>query len=159
MSLLTPGSERSGLAATCERAAADLGQWLRREVDDFERLSPGQSLAVDAWALLSLAAERVDQLESQVGHSSSDQSDAKDSKTAGAAPIRDMAAASVVVEARRRSTPPAGDVPATGWSNSPMEGWTTHLAAWAAAGRRGAGRVRALLRFLTPWLHYAGERS
>lgn len=107
----------------------DLGRWLVLDVEDFERLSPTQSLALDAWALLALAAERVYEPEN-LNNDSADALRAEvDSKTAEAAPIRDMAAASVVVEARPGLTPPANVVPATGWSSPsspPSRGWTTH---------------------------------
>lgn len=109
--------------------AAELEWWLIREVDDFERLTPVQSLMLDAWAVLTLEAERGAGVESRdVIAGTAPVLDESDSKTAGAAPIRDMAATSVVVEARRGFTPPASVAPTTGWSSPsslPSKGWTT----------------------------------
>lgn len=124
----TTAETRLGVA--CAPLADELERWLIREVDDFERLTPLQSLVLDAWALLSLAAEGggADDAGSAV------LPDEIDPKTAEVAPIRDMAAASVVVDARRGLVPSTPVVPATGWPNassSPVEGWATHHAAWA----------------------------
>lgn len=120
------------LGVVCAPLAADLERWLIREVDDFERLSPLQSLVLDAWAVLTLAAEGVVDFESQnvAGAASAGPAGECGSETAGAAArTRDAAAVSVVVEARRGLTPPVCVVPATGWSSPripPVEGWATH---------------------------------
>lgn len=41
----------------CAVAAAALGWGLVRVIDDFDRLTPAQGLAVDAWGLLMLASD------------------------------------------------------------------------------------------------------
>lgn len=110
-------ARRSGTRENCAALAEALAGWLLREVDDFERLTPLQSDVLDTWNELALEAERVDELEKF------------DPRTAGAAPIRDTAAVSVVVEARAGLTPQASVAPATGWSSPsfpPARGWATH---------------------------------
>lgn len=113
------------LVAACAGAADRLERWLVHEVEDFESLSPSQSLLLDAWALLSLVAERVVDINDEL----SVLPDPIGPKTAEAPPIRDMAGASAVVEARQGFTPPTLAEPATGWpspSSPPSQGWAIH---------------------------------
>lgn len=118
------------LLKACSAVAAELECWLIREVDDFDRLTPGQSLVLEAWSALTLAGEcGVEGGCGDVVAAAAVVLDEFDSETAGVAPIRDMAAAPVVVEARRGVTPPSCVVPATGWSSPsslPSRGWATH---------------------------------
>lgn len=126
----------SRLRAACGSLANDLERWLILEVEDFEHLPPMQSLVLDAWALLTLAAER-DDLENQPAAGTAALPDEFDSQTAGAAPIRDMGAVSVVVEARGGFTPQSRVAPATGWSSPsspPARGWAAPDVGEASAG-------------------------
>lgn len=138
-------TDRTRLALACAPLADDLESWLIREVEDFEHLTPVQSLVLDAWAVLTLAAERGVDLEHGKVSAPNVGPSEFDPETAGAARTRDALAAPVVVDARRRDTPPSASVPATGWSSPqmpPAGGWTTHPVVDAPPKGASGGVVR-----------------
>lgn len=129
----------------CAPLADELERWLIREVDDFDHLTPLQSRVLDAWAALALAAERgIDAGRGDIAAANL-LANELGSKTAGAAPTRDMVPAPAVVDARLRENPPPRAVPTTGWSNPrmpPAGGWTTHPVVDAPPKGASGGVVR-----------------